>query len=398
MSQVSIERASPLLGCGNNVPFLYDRRGEVRIAPLGPFESIRWSRNLDDVSDASVLLRPGDNTECCNILRTLEPWQMSVVIFRDDKRVWEGPIRDITYRSGTCLLDCVDVLGWTDRRIHRGRVQVEPGNSMTEMHAAIQAAFELDDPNVLPYRFNIGNFSNETVKQDIKPFTQYYGAAIRELARHGVNVTVVGRRIIVWGEQEELGRTAVLRTAEHILGDPEIVVSGSDLATRVIGVNDEGQYAEVSALDPGVDGPNSYYGWVERIVDVPQDTDLQTVSDLAAAEVLTRFPAPIQLRMPNESALSPTAPVTIDELVCGTVVPVLVSEKLCREVQGLFNLQEVAVVETAEAAETVSILLTPVTPEGKVLKPRPRWMQDWIRWVERRFERLENKRRNDGMP
>ncbi|GAA3840288.1 hypothetical protein GCM10022403_085670 [Streptomyces coacervatus] len=76
-------------GCGVHSANVVDRDGSG-VTPANTLISIDWSRVLDDVSTAHVVINP--DGDCCAQLGNVRAWRHKLVLARDGATVWEGPI------------------------------------------------------------------------------------------------------------------------------------------------------------------------------------------------------------------------------------------------------------------------------------------------------------------
>src|SRR5688572_26789323 len=72
--------------------YIYDRGGMTRIGQILDIESIRWERNRDGVSEAQVVIAGRSCVNQRRLISGLITKRQELVIFREGKRVWEGPL------------------------------------------------------------------------------------------------------------------------------------------------------------------------------------------------------------------------------------------------------------------------------------------------------------------
>ena len=355
------------LGEGDNVAVLYLRGGQSRIAEIPATVSLQWSRVLDDISEATVqCVIPGDRepdarAECCRVLGNIHTWQHELVIFRSGQRVWEGPIVRVAETGATVTINALDVLGWTNRRAHKGR-KVSNVWVANELMAMVQAAFAENDPNVLQYAQLLAPGSGALVDRDVKVNSGYYAEDLDGLGDQGANYTVIGRMIVVWPDRLTLGRVSRIYPGEHLVAEVEIVEDGMLLSTRVAARNDADQSAK-STLGAPVD---PYYGLVETITEAsgvrgitPLTNVANSVWQASGNAANTASVAPMIVRIPDGSTLTCDAPFDISELVPGVVVPIE-TRMTCRAVAADQMLTQVQVSQGPDGEE-VQITLAPLT-------------------------------------
>ncbi|MGJ3558815.1 hypothetical protein ACR6C2_07500 [Streptomyces sp. INA 01156] len=81
---------------------------------------VEWSRVLDGTSSARVLIQPG--MDCCAQIGRIGSWRHRLVIFRDGRYVWDGPVTDVSWSLGEVEVKAEDLSVWLDNRVpHQGR-------------------------------------------------------------------------------------------------------------------------------------------------------------------------------------------------------------------------------------------------------------------------------------
>lgn len=349
----------PELGCGENRAFIYDQGGERMIGELTTVVQIQHGRVLSDVSEATIVVGGPRDEACCELLGKIEPWRHELVIFRDGKRVWEGPVRNVHSKTGQVVIDARDVLAWADRSIHEG-IDDNLAQPPTFIWASdLASAFLHFDPNVLAFRrFPFGLAGDVPIHHPVKQYSGYYGDDMRALGKLGVNYTTNGRSIIAWPERIPLGRTLPLETGKDYLGEVEFVVSGDDYVSEALSQDINGVATSSTATT------RAYYGRVQKIVDPQGALGVSELSYLTKLEVdRNGARMPVVLVPPSDAPLSPKAPVTYEDLVCGMSVPLSVTDPLCRKFDAEMILNEVTCNQGA-SGETVSIGLTMVGVDG----------------------------------
>lgn len=312
-----------LLGCCENTASVWDRCLSRKIMDLDSMTCVQWGRELDAVSAAQVTV--GGDARCCDRLDMLQPWRHELVIYRCGRQVWSGPILEIQYRSEIVTIIARDRLAWLDRRQFYGDLALLGLNTQIAEDLIEYAIEDPDFPGqddtcigqfleVYPGDFNIYSYSYEPCRTSI-------GAELRNLARGSLNFTAVDRRVLVWSALA-LSRTAMIQD-KHLLGEVQVSVSGWDMATWACA---EGK--GVSATCGGTDG---YYGRLERPIRDDSITTTATARQVACTSVATHDHPRVTLDVPNGVRLDPAAPVTINDLVPGAVIPFW-STSTCREV------------------------------------------------------------------
>jgi hypothetical protein len=355
------------LGSGVNRAYIYDRQGQSRLLAIPSVEQVGWGRVLCDISQATVsVVVPSAGAEreaCCNDLGKIHTWAHTLVVFRDDGRVWEGPVIRLEHTARGLSIVAWDVLGWTKkRRIKAARVLLGTP-VIPEAQTAVSRAFSGDDPNVLAFVQTVGTSLGRNVDRDVQVDSAYYADDLSSLADAGLRFTTVGRRIILAAQNTTIGQTALLLPEQHILGEVTVIEDGEALATAASARDDKGHAAYVNAgvaVDP-------FYGLVESIVSTGAGAQptAASVTSYATTERNDHYPAPVYLSIPDGAVLNPRSPFPIESLVCGSLVPAI-SRATCVDVQATFMLTAVNVAQTTSGESTteqVTITLQPVANE-----------------------------------
>lgn len=363
------------LGRGAHRVFVYRRGGKIRTGELRNLSHIEWNRLRDDISTARVVVSDWD-VDGGNMLAALRTWAYEIVIFRDNgysqERVWEGPITLLRFEENAVTISARDVMVHAYRRVIRQKMS-DSGRGATVVSRAarvLQNAFAPDDPNVLAY---LTPMMNENDAMQYRSIPEYSRTAFEEVddmaSNAGLDYTVVGRSIILWGTKNRIGTLPEFQDAD--LGSPPIVSEyGMSFANRYIVSDGNGVYGIADRLNSF--GGDGVYGLVELLSsswasDSTEDTGTYTQEGLAKIKssfegfaersISSRNPPPIVVRVPDNTTLNPDTVLSIQHLVPGVVIP-LRSTGTLRPVVADQKLDAVKVVETA-GSETISITLSP---------------------------------------
>lgn len=372
------------LGCGVNRVFVYDRGGMVVRGEITPLVRVQWGRRRDDI--ATILVDTnGYDTDCGQLLSTLRSWVHELVVFRDGVRVAEGPIVRITSMEEQVEIEARDVMVYAYRRIMRqgyndayrlvNGEQVGLSTVVQRATRILMNALAPVDPNVLPYLTSLNFPDDAQLSRSIPDFSKTSWEEIDDLAATGgLDYTTVGRRIVLWDTHRPLGRLGEMRS-EHFSDPPVISEYGMQLATGFGVTNNNGVYGFVERVDP----EDSAYGIVEQLASAYGETEgtgteetLTSESRARLEEVLTtqaerniapRYPTPVVVRVPDNSMLSPTTPVRINDLVPGVWIPLRAKTRI-REVAQWQKLDQLTVEQT-EQGERVMVVMSPAPNAGE---------------------------------
>ena len=376
------------LGNGTHRVFLYRRGGKQRVGEIRNCSLVEWNRLRDDISDARVITTDWDLDEGA-MLAHIQTWAYELVIFRDNgssvDRVWEGPVARLTYTKDSVEIYARDMMAYAYRRVIRQKMNDGGGNNtgatvVDRATRVLQNAFAPDDPNVLAYLHPI---------EDGNPAMQYRSAAeysrtafeeVDDMASNaGLDYTVVGRSILLWGTRHPLGRLPEFRDKD--LGASPIVSEyGMSLSNRYIVSDGNGIWGQAEIGPLKETGEDPKYGLVEILSsswasDEDEDDEegadydygviteeqrakiVASFEEHAAQSIASRYPAPVVVRVPDNTSLNPSAVVSIQHLVPGVAIP-LRSTSTLREVSALQKLDSVRVTET-EGKEVVAVTMSP---------------------------------------
>lgn len=369
--------------CAKHSAMLYDRGGKTPIGSLGPLTRVQWSRDRDDISSAHVYIEQ-PNVECAGTLGLVEAGRCELVIFRNDDRIWEGPVTRIGFSGSTVEIEARDVVHYVYRTIMRNEYDNRyPNNGsvldrMERVFTQELARKEALDPpiNVLPYLRILRSTDPENPDAGTTARTLKYEMTVFEhldamAARGGIDYTTVGRSILLFDVHNPIGQTPPL-TRNDFLGDVVISQYGMELATYAAITDGKGRWADVGGTDP-------YYGLVE-ILDTAfeegVDNDLMdeedeekepvTIGEMRsqAQRILSgRNPSPTNVRVPDGSSLNPNGNISLVDLVPGVWMP-LWAEVPGRRLTQMQKLDRVEVEESAEVDEEVRVTLSPAPGHG----------------------------------
>ena len=340
-----------LLGVGTNRAFIATRDGESLLMEA-PLTSIEWGRDLCSISQAVVTVDPA---RCTEALSLVHPWAHSLVVYRNDERVWEGPIRRRKDSRSALTITASDVIGWTERRGVVTARNVVNAAVRDQLAWSINQAFAADDPNVLPFLQTVGSATRTTDLQ-VAVGEKYHASVLSDLTGSGGRWTALGRRIILWDEAASIGSLPDLSPENHLLADVELVEDGDALGTRVIARNDNGVVGY--GIHSGGSATDPFYGRVDLLVP-SAGTKPAGVTRTAQSAAEKAWPAPITIEVPADAALRCDAPFPISRLVPGVTVPVSTVTATARTVRGTFLLVGMSVKQQAGGDEQVTITLAP---------------------------------------
>lgn len=360
------------LHCERHTAFLYDRGGMRELGPLGKLSEVKWERVRDDISTATIDIAARHAT-CDTTLGLAAAGRSELVIYRENERVWEGPVTHIARQGNSVQISARDVVHYVYRTIMTAEYNnAYPyiGTATSRIDRILRAEMvrmEAQDPpvNVIPYLTIHEHVDNAGTSAHTQPYEMTCYEHLDALAaRGGVDYTTVGRAIHVWDTHHPIGTTAPV-SENDFLGDVIITEYGMELATVSAITDGKGRVGIAGAADP-------YYGLVEILDTAFDETDGEdwnaaagpqeppSIAEMAsqAARVLAgRNPTPIVVRVPDGSSINPDGVLSVSDLVPGVFVP-LIASLPGRSLSQMQKLDKVVFNETP-AGETIQVTLSP---------------------------------------
>ncbi|MEU7162227.1 hypothetical protein AB0A98_38300 [Streptomyces chrestomyceticus] len=329
------------IGYGKYQAQFLDRRTGAVVAHADVLLEVEWSRVLDDISEAHVVVKADGS---CGPLGGIRSWRHKLVIYRSGRPVWEGPIGVPEWRAdGTVRVRAVDVLAWLDRRVPHHSVRFASRDLVDIAAWLIEDAFAPGDPGhsveiIAPTRIRGDRAYHADVGQT--------GEHLRSLAETGLDFTSVGSRIVLMPENH-CGRVGALTDADFP-GGLVVVEDGLALGTRWVVHGQDGVRGEAGGID-------DYYGLLERSVEETSILDAGSADAAARSKLNMALPAPVFIDS-QQTTLSPEAAVDVESLVPGWCVDVTTTAT-CRNISQ--SLKIVGVKVTADGnGERVAVQLT----------------------------------------
>ncbi|MFZ4160421.1 hypothetical protein ACOZDE_18620 [Streptomyces griseoincarnatus] len=318
-------------GCGTHSVAVVDRGGAT-IAAASVLTEVEWSRSLDAVSTARALIQP--DGDCCNRLGRVSTWRHRLVIFRDGRYVWDGPITGISWRQGEIELRAQDVLAWLDNRVPHASAEFANADLSEVAEWLIEDGFEPDDPgHTVEIVGRAGVKGSRSYAQGIGQT----GDHLRQLAEAGIDFTAIGSKVLLLPESHmaSVGRLSDVDMPDGL----EVAEDGSSLVTRWVVAG-----SEASGAFGAYGGVDDYYGLHERYVEMSEVTD--DASAEAAAEARQRVSRVVPVFVDTQQVtISPEAAVDVPSLVPGWCLDVT-SSSTCRDVSQRLKITGVKVTET----------------------------------------------------
>ena len=319
-----------------------------------PVAGVSWTRVLDDTSEATVSLAGlGRSPACFAAFREAAAWQHEVAIVRDDAVVWQGPLTGRSANASAATWTARDLSVWLDRRVlpvDRSYVQVDVATIFSDL---VADAMSVDDsPNVTVSVEPTGVLAT---RRYLAGQHLLAGPELRELAKAGIDWTVVGRSVIAGGTTVPVSPIVLLQDT-HLSAPPSVSTDGL-AATNRYGIAGAGGgegadpiYAEASDA-----ASIATYGLLQDVTREDRVRDVTSAQAAADSRLVLVADPVVKL---DAVRLAAAAPVLLSQLVPGALVGCAFASSAI-EVSGVYRLHTVAVT-AAGGNESVTLTLEPV--------------------------------------
>lgn len=387
ISLVDSGRSQDPLGVGQNRVFVFDRGGTRMLGELTPLVDVAWGRKRDDISSTTIHLAEWDES-MRRFLGSLRSWVHELVVFRDGVRCWEGPITRISASKTQVEIEAKDVMAYVYRRIMRqgyndsyriiNGTQIGQHTVVERASQIVMNALAYDDPNVLPYLTPLNNPGDAKTSRSVKDFVKTAWEEVDDLAATaGLDYTAIGRRIAFWDTHRPIGRLPEMRDGDF--GDSPIVTEYGMSMANVFGVtNNNGLYGlATKGLD--ANGLPGSEGFIEQLASAYGESEgqgteqtltreaikraIESMTNQAERNISPRWPAPLVVRVPDNTSLNPELNLGINQLVPGVWIP-LRSNSTIREVAQWQKLDSIQVTQD-DQGEKITVVMSPAPNGGE---------------------------------
>lgn len=308
------------IGCPDNYGVTITRQagdmtGEDRfpsaLGSLSQIQSVQWTRVKSQAGVARVFAYGcGQNNETLVANGNLiDPWAFELVLHRDSEVAFMGPILDITWHSDSQLWEIVagDMMAWPSvREIQPAFTNPITDNAAALINLLLQTYFfnNSDDPDLYRHVIQTG-FSSVNVDVTYKTATFTVADKIRDLVNMGANYCVVGRAILIFGEEPPNLSKPVILSANDISGQVRLFKTGrAPFGVHVVGrgeglafgvgptASDEAYFGKVSRItqfneitsQPQLDGLTQ--AWYNTVSNMRHDIDISAGAILGPDTIL----------------------------------------------------------------------------------------------------------------
>lgn len=367
------------LGCPEEYSAFVVARDLQTYAANLPWSSISWSRILDDISTASVIVPDVFGGLRCNLELgdAIRPWRFGIRIERNGQEVWTGPITAMERPAGSDYVEisCHDAMIWPARRTVTQDLSYTDADAGAVFQGVLADAMSLDNPMGLaaPDFETTYTMTRQVLALDF----EYVDAILTELADSAVDYFVLGRELAVydagadpgWFVQRDGARTRIAATADtygrYIYG------LFTDTAFRIRpGWRLDGMSQSNDVIVPGADSGEAGFRRYWRASDVDLlDGLLTTVdvtplyraeSDIIVDDAVFQQRATSLLALRNGpvdsisgAPLSETAPVRMENLYPGSLWAIDLGDV---GLSGMIDVQRLKSIEVTVTADEGGIL------------------------------------------
>lgn len=317
-------------------------------------DSVSWSREYCNTTSAAASF-----TTTPYVANAIEPWVHTMAVYRGDDLVWFGIV--VKVRAKANLLEVTAKDGsayWAKRRTGQKRTY-RNRDAAAIAQDVINDAIALDDPLQQVDGLVMVN-SLIWMTMEVPGALKLVKDIMDDLEKQGLAWTFSAGRLIVGPLPAQ--HTCNQITDEHWSADIEVVKEGGDVVTDclTVGKGVYGFYADRNQ-------PTGVLQTINKADSLVRAEECDNESRRVVAEALY---APRQIIVPSGADLLPSAPVTIDELVPGVLVPIS-SRQTGITVGSTMALREVKVTAN-DKGESVGITLmeVPSNTNASLLPPK----------------------------
>lgn len=350
------------VGCATNRYTITDRDGGF-VTASGVLTSVQYSRVLDDVSTAQVVIGVA-GANCCAELGAVRSWRHWLNLYRNEVFMWSGPITSVDWAWDRVTVNASDIIGLLDRRVPHQDFSFTDTDLTEIARQLIDDGFAPDDPgHTVTIVGAAGVTGGRAYSENIGQTADH----LRDLADTGLDFTAVGANIVLLPEDH---CAVVGRLSDEDLPEGVTVTEdGASLATRWIVAGDEDSGAVGTAQDT-TSALGAYYGLLERYVEQTSITDQSSADQAARAKLNASLPVPVVIDTQNVT-LSPTANVDVLSLVPGWCLDITTSST-CRTITQRLKITGLQVSEdggtgTTPGQERVLVQVAASGAEGNVV-------------------------------
>lgn len=361
------------LGCGEHTSYIYERGGTKMLFQLDAMIVTAWQRTRDDISQAHVVVSA--HADCCEQLGSVSSGFNELHVYRSGVSVWQGIVTRVEYERDKVTVFAEDML-WVakntvlDVGYNKAYPNIAKGGWVMNWLLTTQTYSKYGDPWKMASHVHWQQGSDDpSTSAAVKAWSMTTWEDFDKFAEdRGMDYTVAGRDIYFWDTHLKWRTLDEDLVSEYLLGDMAVVEYGNEMATRVIVTNGNGYASQAVAPAWAI----TKYGYIDHVEssfneaaanEAPTNEEKKAWQEQAQSNLDHAFPAPVRIRVSENSELSPDAPYDINDLIAGSWVRVVVDD-LCRTLDQWHKLDSVDVHE--EGGKEVITISTQTAPEHVV--------------------------------
>lgn len=177
-------------------------RGGGTVVAMLPYSSLSYGRRLDDMGDCTVTVATGDCTDALGTaLGDVNPWEHELIVWRGTYQPFVGPVNEATWTQDAVTIRARDLFQWTERRQVALGTHLDRTADLAEIFTewAINGIVSTDNSMRMEFR-DINTAGVSGTREVDNADYRYLSDELRELARTGVDWTMVGREMWIGGE------------------------------------------------------------------------------------------------------------------------------------------------------------------------------------------------------
>lgn len=368
-----------------------DRGGGRKIAQLRDVGSCEYNRSLSASSKGTIeIMGEACRTQAATLAK-IQPRRHEMVIYRDNLRVWEGPITEVGLLDDRIVIEASDVVEYlAGTPLSKYWPSPDDGGQLLAANRIKDIiTHELTQPYTLPVGYpgtprtfkrweqftppagvlphldvRVGTLQTST---DSLPFEMSVAEHMTNLANAGLRFTTVGRKLLIWDSSLSIGEIRTL--SDKDLGEKLrmfITSRGFTNVQHVVSRAGADPFATDNVGSAGESDEAYWGGWttIDTLADEEGDNDPeQALSQQAERLYAERSQMKLNIDTPRSGSIRLSDTLTLQMLVPGVVVPVNASYR-GRRASARYILKEVSVREDAGGEKVGVTLHTESDPEA----------------------------------
>lgn len=364
-----------------NRAYIYDRGAQRVVGEVQEPAKVEWGRVRDDISEARVQARA---SRCSRLIGPENVMRYELVMERDGKREWEGPITYCRTQGGIIDIQAKDIAFYLNRTALTRKWDNTKKSVYVIDRIRSQIEYECARKEALGYRIIEGlivkgQTNGAKTRKLTLPYEKYVFEEMDDMAwRNGIDYTVVRRNLLLNDTDYNLGEMRTLTQADFD-GETSLTTYGVELCTRSI-VTDGGGRAGIYEGKTG-NGEHPYYGEIVLLHteyneaaageddDEPgSDTPISVLRTQARRNYTGRERPMTGLRVSeNSSLMGCAADELMPTLIPGVRAKVVMDNPALPRMSEMMRLDNMKVTETSEG-EIVTVTLSSATDAEPIIE------------------------------